>query len=147
MLVSRHQGAAPHRAGTAHRSEFALPRAQAPYVALPSPWSAAATATATATTAPAPAVERDRPARAEARAAHGTGAPSLPAPATPFGPPGHGVVGSASGVSGTSATAGVVCALLTGVFLLLTAAPLRRHRMLWLTALPAGFTPLQQRPG
>ena len=110
--------------------------------------SSTASPTATTAAAPAPAVARDRHARADARpAAHGSGSPALPAPSTPFGPPGRGVVGSGSGASTASATAGFVCALLTGIVFLLATPALRRHRMLAVVALPAGFTPLQQRPG
>jgi hypothetical protein len=145
MLLSRDRTAAPHHAKSTQSSAPDLPSAQAPSLGLPSPWSAAP-ATTTAATAHTPAVDRDRPVRADARAAHGSSS-TLPAPATPFGPPGRGVVGSASGMSGASATAGVTCALLFSFFLLLATPPLRRHRMLSVMALPAGFTALQQRPG
>jgi hypothetical protein len=145
MLGSRNLAVAPYHASSEHPSMPVLHPAQAPAVSFPVPWSAApAPAIATAHAA---AVTRDRPAHADARAAHGSDAPALPAPSTPFGPPGRGVVGSASGTSAAGATAGVTCALLMGFVLLLATPPLRRHRMLAVMALPAGFTPLQQRPG
>ena len=74
---------------------------------------------------------------------HGGG--GLPEP-TPFGPPGRGAVGGASGAPGATAGSAVTCAILVGI-LLLTCPPLRRFRLLPVAAAPAGFPLLQQRPG
>jgi hypothetical protein len=147
MLDSRNLPVARHHASSEAPAMPVLHPAQAPAVSFPVPWSAAPASAPAIATAHAATVNRDRPAHADARAAHGSDSPTLPAPSTPFGPPGRGVVGSASGTSAASATAGVTCALLLGFVLLLATPPLRRHRILAVMALPAGFTPLQQRPG
>jgi hypothetical protein len=117
----------------------------APVLSDPAPWfesQAAATGTQ-----PARVVAGVRPVRTDARAAHESRTAGLPSPATPFGPPGRGVVAGASGVASASATTGMVAALLAGFILLLAASPLRRHRLLEVVAMPVGFAPLLQRPG
>jgi hypothetical protein len=75
------------------------------------------------------------------------GLAGVPAPSSPFGPPGRGVVAGAAGVASAVAGSGVLAAILVGGLFVVGLCELRRFRLAPVMAGPVGFVSLLQRPG